>query len=107
MNARQLDASDFESLKASRLAEDPRYGTIADRLRELFWDHECNDLNLRLYSRLQHEAIVHGDPVRRVIKSVAASALSKDRPVRYFAASVTRRLNEQGYLQDGSEELGL
>jgi hypothetical protein len=103
----RLTPADFESLRAERLASDPRYGTIAEVLRKLFWDDTCTDVTIRFYERLQNEAIIHGNPVRRHIKSVAAAAQSKDHPVRYFAASITRRLNEQGYLRDGGEDLGL
>lgn len=105
--ATRLSSADFAALKKERAAEDPKYCTIAARLKDLFWDHTCNDVTLRLYERLQEEAIVHGEPVRRVIRSVASSSQSARNPIRYFAASVTRRLREQGYLQDGGEELGL
>ena len=93
-------------LLKKRCAEDPRYGLIAQRLREILWDSECNDITMRFYQRLQDEAIIHGPPVRRVLKAVASAAISADHPVRYFCASVSRRLREQGYLQE-PEDLGL
>lgn len=102
MEAR-LTTEDFEVLKGRRLAEDPKYGQICQRLRALFWDDSCNDINLRLYQRLEREAIIHGPPVYRAIKSVAASAIHARQPVRYFSASITRRLHEAGFLQDGDE----
>ena len=101
----RLSVDDFESIKGRRIAEDPRYATIAERLRQLFWNSECNDVTLRFYLRLQNEAIIHGEPVRQHIKAVAATAKTARNPVRYFAASVTRRLREQGYLQTGEEDL--
>lgn len=104
---RPLSVAEFTALRHKRLADDPRYGTIAERLRELFWNENCNDTTLRFYERLQNEAIIHGDPVRRHIKAVALAAKSARNPVNYFSASITRRLREQGYLQDGSEGLGL
>ena len=102
----KLSKEDFAALKNRRMAEDPRYVTIASKLREILWNSSCNDITLRFYSRLQDEAILHGEPVRRIIKSVASSALTADDPVRYFCASVSRRLREQGFLQAG-EDLGL
>lgn len=103
----KLSAAEFSLLERKRLAEDPRYGTIADRLEQLFWNESCGEVTRRFYERLQNEAIVHGNVIRRHIKSVAAAAQSARNPVNYFAASITRRLREQGYLQDGGEELGL
>lgn len=103
----RLAPSEFESLEQKRAAEDPKYLTIASRLRELFWDSSCNDVTVRFYERLQNEAIIHGPVVRRHIQSVAASAQTANQPVRYFAAAITRRLREQGYLQDAGQELGL
>ena len=107
MEPQQFDPDELRARFDQRVAEDPKYGTIATRLRELFWDSECNDITLRFYERLQEEAIWHGEPVRRVIKAVAASALKADYPVRYFAASVARRLREHGYLRAGDDDTGL
>lgn len=105
--ANKLTAEEMTSLLKQRCAEDPKYANIANRLRELFWDSTCNDINLRLYDRLQDEAIVHGEPVYRCIKSVAGASISANNPVRYFASSITRRLREHGYLQDAGDELNL
>ena len=107
MSARKLSVTEFQSLLAQRTAEDPKYATIAAKLRQHVWDESCNEITLRFYERLENEAIIHGEPVRRAIRSCASAALSARSPVRYFAASITRRLREQGYLQDGGEELGL
>ena len=107
MTERKILQEDFEALKARRLAEDPRYGTIASRLRELFWDRSCNDITLRFYNRLQDEAIFHGEPVYRSIKSCASAAQSAKCPVRYFASAVTKRLREQGYMQRHDDSTGL
>ena len=104
--ASKLSREELAALFNRRCAEDPRYGTIAKRLREILWDPSCNDITLRYYNRLQDEAIIHGEPVRRVIKAVAASAMSADNPVRYFCASSARRLRDQGFLQE-QEDLGL
>jgi len=105
--AEQISPEEFAALLAQRVEQDPKYANISKRLRELIWNSECNDLNIKLYDRLQREAIIHGPDVYRAIRSVAASALTKSNPVRYFAASITRRLNEMGYLSDGSEDLNL
>lgn len=103
----KLTAEEFQALRQKRAAEDSRYTTIASTLKKLFWDDSCNDINYRLYQRLEEEAIIHGEPVRKCLKQVSVAALSARDPVRYFAASITRRLREQGYLNDGSEDLGL
>jgi len=107
MSGTKLSVADFMALKQKRLAEDERYGTIAQKLKNAFWNDQCGHVTERFYERLQDEAIIHGNPVRRSIRSVASAALSARNPVNYFAASITRRLREQGYLQDGGEELGL
>lgn len=107
MTERQLRLEEFEALKAKRLAENPKYGHIASKLRQLFWDDSCNDVTIRFYDRLQDDAIVNGEPVYRCIKSVAQSAMVARNPVRYFAAAVCRRLHEQGFMQDGGDETGL
>lgn len=103
----KLSHEDFGALSRKRAAEDERYLTIAARLRELFWDDSCNDITLQFYERLQREAIIEGPQIKKAIASVAASALQARNPVRYFAASISRRLHEMGYLQDGSEDLGI
>ena len=107
MSASQLTVIEFQQLLEKRVAESPAYATIASKLRQHLWDQDCGDITLRFYERLQNEAIIHGEPVRRAIRSCASAAISARSPVRYFAASVTRRLREQGYLQDGGEEMGL
>lgn len=103
----RLSGEDFEVLKRERCEVDPRYGEIASRLKALFWDDTCNDLNLMLYERLEREAIIKGPVVRKHILSVAKSALKANNPVRYFAASIVRRLHEHGFLEDDSNDIGL
>lgn len=107
MGTSRYSAEELTRMIAVRAAEDERYTTIASRLRELIWDGTCNDVTLRFYRRLQDEAIMHGPPVRRAIQSCAAAAMAASNPVRYFAAAVTRRLREQGYLEAGNGDLGL
>ena len=107
MNERPLLKEELERLIAEREKEDPRYTTIAVRLRELFWDGTCNDTTIRFYRRLQNEAIEHGKPVRAIINQCAQAAQSANSPVRYFAAAVTRRLREQGFLESRQRDLGL
>ena len=103
----KITQEDFSALTQKRLAENPKYGRIAKRLRELFWDSTCNDTTIRFYNRLQDEAIYHGEPVYRSIRSCASSAQTARCPVRYFAASISRRLREQGFMVDGGEDTGL
>lgn len=107
MSERKLNERELSILEKDRLAENPKYGEISHRLRQLFWDSSCNDITLRFYRRLQDEAIYHGEPVYRSIKACASSAQVARSPVRYFAASITRRLREQGYLLDGGDDTGL
>lgn len=87
-------------------AADPTYMTIAERLSKEFDDGELNDLRIRLFDRLQDEAIAYGPPVMRVISACVRSARTARYPGRYFAASVTRRLREQGYLDDQADRGG-
>lgn len=105
--AEKLCPDDFEALRNQRIAENPKYANIANRLRELFWDRSCNDTTLRFYERLQNEAIYHGEPVYRSIKACASSAQTAREPVRYFAAAISRRLREQGFMANGGEDTGL
>jgi hypothetical protein len=87
-------------------ASDPRYVTIAQRLSATFMDEEANDLRARLFDRLQDEAIAYGPPVMRVIVACVRAAKTARYPARYFAASVTRRLREQGFLEDRGDLAG-
>ncbi len=80
------------------MSETDKYRTIADRLWKRFGPGDEPEIRRQLYERLQHEAIQHGDAVYRIIQTAFASAQSANNPDRYFAAAVTRRLREQGFL---------
>ncbi len=72
---------------------------IAYRLQTKFGLGTRPDLREALYARLQELVYgTHGEKAYQVIASVAADAVGKRDPGRYFAHVVTMRLQERGIL---------
>lgn len=72
---------------------------VKSRLLTKFGPGDDPDARDRLYTRLEDEVQKHGKPVYDIISACARAASGAVYPDRYFAAAVSRRLREQGYLQ--------
>jgi hypothetical protein len=84
---------------ATNPMENPMEMDVKRRLLAKFGAGDDPDARDRLYSRLEDEVRKHGKPVYDIISSCARAATGAVYPDRYFAAAVSRRLREQGYLQ--------
>jgi hypothetical protein len=77
---------------------------VVTRLTKRFGLGEIPPIRRRLYSRLAREVEKHGDAVLVIIGEAAQAADRARCPGNWFAAAVTRRLKEAGFLRDGMEE---
>jgi len=76
---------------------------IAARLQARFGLGDRPAIRMRLYRRLEREVELHGAPVYEQIAAAAADSDTADNPGHYFARTVTIRLRDRHFLQQGGE----
>lgn len=111
MNARQLsprvpgatDDDADDSMKEVKADNFHKFRTIAKRLEEMFRLGDNPPLRRKLYLRLQHCAIDHGEDCYQAIKSCVAAAQVADYPDRYFCTAVTKELRALGFWEQSTD----
>lgn len=84
-------------------AQEAKYGSVSVRLTQEFGLGDNATLRRELFDRCQRECEKYGEVAYRLVCSAVRSSKTARDPARYFAATVARRMRENGFFESDSE----